>query len=104
MPGIATRPSAGIPSTGPNYCDVFDFPREPYEWLKRIDEGDRPGSEHSLPFLIEALVRFSFWNCLIIAEGVPLLEWGITVWEAGGGHVNNTYSKSPTGRGDNPYR
>jgi hypothetical protein len=68
---------------------LFDYLREPDEWLKRIEEGDRVARDNSLPFLTEVLVPSCSGKALIrkgqVAEGIALAERGRAVWEAGGG-------------------
>jgi predicted ATPase len=82
---------------------VFDHLREPDEWLKRIEEGDRVGRENSLPVLTEICVPVSLGPALIrkgqTAEGMASLERGIAVWEAGGGRTNSPYWKSVLAEG-----
>jgi class 3 adenylate cyclase/tetratricopeptide (TPR) repeat protein len=82
---------------------VFDHLREPDEWLKRIEEGDRVGRENSLPVLTEICVPVSAGPALIrkgrVAEGIAVLESGIAVWEAGGGRTNSPYWKSVLAEG-----
>jgi ATP/maltotriose-dependent transcriptional regulator MalT len=82
---------------------VFDHLREPDEWLKRIEEGDRAGRENSLPVLTEICVPVSSGPALIrkgqTAEGMASLERGIAVWEAGGGRTNSPYWKSVLAEG-----
>jgi predicted ATPase len=68
---------------------LLDHLREPDEWLKRIEEGDRVARENSLPFLTECVVPCCSGSALIrkgqVAEGMALLERGLAVWEAAGG-------------------
>jgi predicted ATPase len=82
---------------------VFDFLREPDEWLKRIDEADRVGRENSLPFITECLVPLYSGIALIrrgrTAEGVALLKRGFAVWEGGGNRVWSPYFKSALAEG-----
>jgi hypothetical protein len=82
---------------------VFDHLREPDEWLKRIEEGDRAGRENSLPVLTEICVPVSSGLALIrkgrVAEGIAVLERGIAVWEAGGGRTNSPYWRSVLAQG-----
>jgi predicted ATPase len=84
-------------------AEVFDFLREPDEWLRRVEEGDRVGRANSLPFLTECRVPISSGMALIrkgqTAEGVALLERGITIWEEGGGRANNPFRKSVLAEG-----
>jgi class 3 adenylate cyclase len=79
-------------------AELFDFLREPDEWLKRVEEGDRVGRENSLPFLTECRAPMCTGMALIrkgrVAEGIPLLERGIALWEQGGGRANSPYRKS----------
>jgi class 3 adenylate cyclase/predicted ATPase len=82
---------------------VFDHLGEPDEWLKRIEEGDRLGREHSLPFLTEFCVPTFSGIALIrkgrVADGVALLERGLAVWEKGGGRVCIPWWKSVLAEG-----
>ena len=84
-------------------ADVFDFMREPDQGLERIEEADRLGREHSLPFLTECLVPFRSGIALIrkgqAAEGMALLRRGLAVWEDGGGRVGSPYAKSALAEG-----
>jgi hypothetical protein len=84
-------------------AEVFDYLREPEQWLKRIEEGDRVARENSLPFLTECLVPLGSGIALIrkgrTAEGMALLERGLTVWEEGGGRVHSPYLKSVLAEG-----
>jgi hypothetical protein len=79
-------------------AEVFDYLREPDEWLKRIEEADRVGRENSLPFLTECLVPICSGIALIrkgqTAEGMTVLERGLAVWEEGGGRTHSPYYKS----------
>jgi predicted ATPase len=70
-------------------ASVFNYLREPDEWLRRIEEGDRVARENSLPFLTESLVPECSGLALIqkgqVAEGMVLIHRGLTAWEADGG-------------------
>ena len=61
-------------------AQVFGYLREPDEWLKRIEEGDRVARENSLPFLTETLVPSCSGTALIrkgqVAEGMGLAQRG----------------------------
>jgi class 3 adenylate cyclase/tetratricopeptide (TPR) repeat protein len=74
---------------------VFDFLGEPGEVLKRAGEAERLGREHSLPFVTECMAALSSGLALIrkgqTAEGISLVEKGLTVWEVGGGRSGNPY-------------
>jgi class 3 adenylate cyclase/tetratricopeptide (TPR) repeat protein len=82
---------------------VFDFLREPNEWLKRIEEGDRMGRENSLPLVTKCWVPGSSGIALIrkgqVAKGIVALETGIAVWEESGGRLNTPYFKSVLAEG-----
>jgi predicted ATPase len=82
---------------------VFDFLREPDEWLKRIEEGDRVGRESSLRFVTECMVPASSGMALIrkgqIAEGIASLERGLAIWEESGGRLGSPYCKSVLAEG-----
>jgi predicted ATPase len=84
-------------------AEVFDFLREPDEWLRRVEEGDRVGRANSLPFLTECRVPLCSGMALIRkgqgAVGIALLERGITIWEEGGGRANNPFRKSVLAEG-----
>jgi predicted ATPase len=84
-------------------AEVFDYLREPDEWLKRIEEVDRVARENGLPFVTECLAPMCSGIALIrkgqIAKGMPLLETGLAVWEKGGGQVHNPYCKSVLAEG-----
>jgi tetratricopeptide (TPR) repeat protein len=77
---------------------VFDYLRKPDEMMKRVEELDRVGRENSLPFLTECLVPHCSGTALIrkgqAAEGVALVERGLTIWEGGGGQRNLPYTKT----------
>jgi predicted ATPase len=79
-------------------AQVFDYLREPDEVLKRAEEADRVGREHSLPFVTECLVPFISGTALIrrgeVAEGMALLRRGLAIWKAGGSPANFPYFKS----------
>jgi class 3 adenylate cyclase/predicted ATPase len=82
---------------------VFDFLREPDEWLKRIEEGDRVARENNLPFLTECCVPLCSGIALIrkgqVPEGMALLERGLAIWEVGGGRCGSPYFKSMLAEG-----
>jgi predicted ATPase len=84
-------------------AEVFDFLREPDEWLKRIEEGNRVGRENSLPFVTNRSVSICSGIALIrkgqIAEGMAPLERGLALWEEGGGRTNSPYYKSVLAEG-----
>ena len=79
-------------------AQVFDFLREPDQWLKRIEEADRVGRENSLPFLTECAVPSCSGRALIrkgqTAEGMASLERGLAVYEEAGARTNTPYIKS----------
>jgi hypothetical protein len=76
---------------------VFDYLREPDEWLKRLAEGDRVGRENSLHW-VTGLVPMWSGVALIrkgqTAEGMVLFERGRSFWEAGGAQLLQPYLKS----------
>jgi hypothetical protein len=82
---------------------VFDFLREPDEWLKRIEEGDRVARENSLPFLTESVVPMCSGAALIrksqVAEGIGLLKRPGAAWAAGGGRQGAPHMKSSLAEG-----
>jgi hypothetical protein len=82
---------------------LFDYLREPDEWLKRVEEADRVGRENSLPFVTGCAVPISSGIALIrkgeIAEGMALLERGVAVWEQSGGELTSPYYKSALAEG-----
>jgi predicted ATPase len=84
-------------------AQVFDYLGEPEELLKRIEEADRVGRENSLPVLTELFVPTYSGVALIrqgqSAEGVPLLERGLAVWEGAGGRAGSPYWKSVLAEG-----
>jgi class 3 adenylate cyclase len=84
-------------------AEVFDFLREPDEWLKRIEEANRVGRENSLPFVTNRSVSISSGIALIrkgqIAEGMASLGRGLALWEEGGGRTNSPYYKSVLAEG-----
>jgi class 3 adenylate cyclase/tetratricopeptide (TPR) repeat protein len=84
-------------------AQLFDYLRDPEEWLKRIEEADRVGRENSLPFLTDSLVPIHSGVALIrkgeIAEGMASLERGLALWEAGGGRSAIPYHKSALAEG-----
>ncbi len=84
-------------------AQVFDFLREPDEWLKRIEEADRVGRENSLPFVTECFVPINSGPALIrkgqIARGMVLLKTGLAVYEESGARANTPYIKSVLAEG-----
>jgi predicted ATPase len=84
-------------------AQVFDYLREPDEWLERVEKADRVGRENSLPFVTECLVPLSSGIALIrkgqTAEGMALLRRGLAVWEESGGRVNSPQCKSVLAEG-----
>jgi predicted ATPase len=82
---------------------VFDHLREPDELLKRVEEAERLGREHSLSILTELLVPIFSAMAFIrkgqSARGAASLKAGITVWEAGGGRLGNPYWKGVLAEG-----
>jgi predicted ATPase len=82
---------------------IFDYLREPDEWLKRIEEGDRVARENSLPFVTEFLVPSCSGMALIrkgqIAEGIGSLKRGSAAWAAGGGRQGVPHGKSVRAEG-----
>jgi class 3 adenylate cyclase/predicted ATPase len=84
-------------------ADLFDYLREPDEWLKHIEEADRVGRENSLPILTECLVPISFGMALIrrgqTSKGMASLQRGSVAWEESGGRLYNTYYKSVLAEG-----
>ena len=84
-------------------AQVFDYLREPDEFLKRIDEADQLGRENSLPFVTECMVPV--WSGIALirkgqtAEGVALLKRGLAVWEEGGGRAGSPYLRSALAEG-----
>ena len=84
-------------------AQVFDYLREPDEWLKRIEEGDRVGSRKQPALRDGVLVPLSSGIALIrkgqVAEGMASLKRGLAVWEEGGGRVGIPYWKSVLAEG-----
>jgi class 3 adenylate cyclase/tetratricopeptide (TPR) repeat protein len=84
-------------------ANLFDYLREPDEFLKRIDEADRLGRENSLPFLTQDRAPSSTGLALIrkgqVAEGIALLEKGLAVWEQSGGRARMPDRKSVLAEG-----
>jgi predicted ATPase len=84
-------------------AQLFDYLREPEEWLRRIEEADRAGRENSLPLVTECLVPVHSGIALIrkdqVAEGVASLVRGLAVWEARGGRNHSPYWKSVLAEG-----
>jgi predicted ATPase len=82
---------------------VFDFLREPDEWLKRVEEADRAGRENSLPIVTECWVPRCSGIAWIrkgqVAEGMALLQRGFAVWEKSGGRINSPYVTSVLAEG-----
>jgi predicted ATPase len=80
---------------------LFDFLRDPDEWLKRIEEADRLGRENSLPFLTRMLVPTCSGLALIrkdrTAEGIASLESGLALYEKSAGNFG--YFKSVLAEG-----
>ncbi len=70
---------------------VFDSVGRPDELLKRVEEAERLGREHSLPVLTAFLGPCHSGIALIhkgqFAEGVASLKAGLAVWEANGGRT-----------------
>jgi hypothetical protein len=79
-------------------AQVFDYLREPDEWLKRIEEGDRVARANSLPFLTEALVPSCSGMALIrkgqVVEGIGLALRGSAAWGTGGDRQGTANMKS----------
>jgi predicted ATPase len=86
-----------------NGAEVFDYLREPDEWLKRIEEADRLGRENSLPFVTECMVPIFSGIALIrkgqTVQGMALLERAFSVWEKAGGRNYIPYFKSVLAEG-----
>jgi predicted ATPase len=82
---------------------VFDHLREPDELLKRTEEAERLGREHSLPILTEVLAPLFSAVALIrkgqLAKGIASLKAALTIWEAGGGRVGILYVKGVLAEG-----
>jgi len=70
---------------------VLDPLGKPDELLKRVEEAERLGREHSLPVLTAFLGPCHAGIALIhkgqFAEGVASLKAGLAVWEANGGRT-----------------
>ena len=84
-------------------ASLFDYLREPDEFLKRIDEADRLGRENSLPFLTQRHAPSSTGLVLIrkgqVAEGIALLDRGLAVWEQSSGRARMPDRKSVLAEG-----
>jgi class 3 adenylate cyclase len=84
-------------------AQLFDYLREPDEWLRRIEEADRVGRENSLPFVMACWVPSFSGIALIrkgqVAEGMALLERSLAVYEEGGGRLNSPYRKTALAEG-----
>jgi predicted ATPase len=77
---------------------VFDHLGEHEEHLNGAAEVARLGREHRLPFLTEGYAPIGSGIALIrkgqTAEGVPLLEKGLALWEAGVGPTGSPYMRT----------
>jgi predicted ATPase len=84
-------------------AEIFDYLREPGEWLKHVEEADRVGRENSLPLVTECLVPYNSGIALIrkgqTAEEIAVLERGFLIWEEGGGRTRSTYAKTVLAEG-----
>jgi class 3 adenylate cyclase/predicted ATPase len=77
---------------------VFDHLGEPDEQLKRVEEAQRLGREHSLPVLTTIMGPIYSGIALIrkgeFADGISSLKAGLALWEASGGRISRPYLKS----------
>ena len=71
---------------------LWDHRREPEQILARVEEAERLGRAHSLPFISEVLAQvfkgLAWLRAGRLAEGIPTLRGAMEKWKAGGGELN----------------
>ena len=81
---------------------VWDFRCEPEQMLARVEEAERLGRAHSLPFISDVLAQI--WKGLAwlragrLAEGIPQLRGALETFNAHGGEIGMPYCASGPGR------
>jgi tetratricopeptide (TPR) repeat protein len=82
---------------------VFDLLGKPEELLKWLEEAKRLGRETGMSYIAEIAVPRRSGVALIrkgkVAEGIALLERGLTVWEESGSRIQTPYFKSVLAEG-----
>ncbi len=70
---------------------VWDFRCEPAQLLARVEEAERLGRAHSLPFISEVMAQImkglAWLRAGRLAEGIPHLGAAMERWNAGGGRL-----------------
>ena len=82
---------------------VWDFRCEPEQALARIEEAERLGRAHSLPFISDVLAQL--FKCLAwlragrLAEGIPQLRGALKTYNAHGNEINMPYLRAVLAEG-----
>ena len=103
---MRTHAGVGIPSTSawrsPWAAMVWDFRCEPEQMLARVEEAERLGRAHSLPFISEVLAQvmkgLAWLRAGRLAEGIPQLRGALETWNAHGGETLDAVLASGPGR------
>ena len=87
-------------TTGAN---VWDFRCEPAQMLARVEEAERLGRAHSLPFISNVLAQLmkgiAWLRAGRLAEGIPHLRGAMERWNAGGAELLMPYFRSVLAEG-----
>ena len=82
---------------------VWDFRSEPEPLLVHVDEAERLGRAHSLPFISEVLAQLikgiAWLRAGRLAEGIPHLRGALEMWNAAGGELNMPYWRAALAEG-----
>lgn len=77
---------------------VWNFRSEPAQVFARVDEGERLGRTHRLPFITEVLAYGLRAIALLrdgsLEEGIPKMGSAIERWRAGGGELSLPYYRA----------
>ena len=82
---------------------VWDFRCEPEQMLARVEEAERLGRAHSLPFISDVLAQV--WKGLAwlragrLAEGIPQLRGALETCNAHGGELSMPYFRAVLAEG-----
>ena len=82
---------------------VWDFRSEPAPLLARVEEAERLGRAHSLPFISEVLAQIykgiAWLRAGRLAEAIPHLRGAMEKWNAGGAEVWMPYFRAVLAEG-----
>lgn len=84
-------------------CWLWDFRGEPAHMLAHVEEAERLGRAHSLPFISNVLAQIfkglAWLRDRRFVEGIPQLQEAMETWKAHGGELNLPYYRAVLAEG-----